>query len=1433
MNVEAYMSKYDAMLNMDEDNSLSYILRNIDPDSEVLEFGPATGRMTRYMKEQLNCKVTIVELDEECYKKAMQYADHGVLGNIETLDWARELKGQHFDFITFADVLEHLHNPEEIIVKCQDFLKEDGRLCISVPNIAHNSIITNLLKDTFQYNNIGLLDNTHIHFFTCESIINMVEDNGYFIEKKLPVYIGAMANEFPYDYSDLNDMERTVLFDHTFGKVYQLVLIAVKKTYAKMKHLKACDLDVNLYEESTLRIYVNTGSGDRIEESEVAPVRFGQNSVNFELSKYNSVRSFRCDFVRGTPCVLRLDSIKCDDITYRTDNLHGNYSVCCGNLYFFDTHNAFLYIMPKENLVHKLHLDFYIEKNYNGYILSSLVNSLGLEIEQLRQKCYNSAEIRSVLESNMNELKQIIDKKQECLQAENTNLFKKNVVLNTEINRAIEKKNGETDALRAEIQSLRKHTEDLITVNLSIHNNLTDIVLDKQNKKESAGIKNRIKTIYHRIPVSGNMKNRLKHIVFDNLKMFHHKNVYTSWKMFCGEQKLREKYPINIGEQQENLQKNEYRQAFISDSIEMIASLNKKIAVQLHLFYIDLLDEFVQYLQNMPYKFDLYVSVVDSTFVEAVKRKVCKIENIGTYEIEVVPNRGRDIAPWLVTFRKQLLQYDYIGHIHSKKSLYTGNERLNWRQYLLENLLGNYMHIGRIFTLLEKYPEVGICYQEPYYDMPYWAYNWLANKGLGEKLLIDCGLDPDAVDDYFDIPCGTMFWAKREAIFPLLAHEFCIEDFPEESGQTDGTLAHAVERCVGIVPDLLGFKTMTTDIEKGLFFIGKTNKNMSAYFNRGQQQLMEIVQRYNIITFDIFDTLIMRAYLKPDYVFDAVQICVEKNMNLNIPFKTWRIQSEVFWRHKHSAVEDCTIDEIYEEFKKLSHLSDAEILQIKEWEINTELNCCIPRPDMIDFINYCIASHKRVILISDMYLTSDIIIQMLRKCGVAQVDELWVSCETNRRKDAGTVWKYVKENFDCDQVIHIGDNARSDIQMTSDIGLANFHVFNSLDMLQISHYFSGIDKLVGNYIDAYFTGICAAKLFSSPFALNNKLGQKYIEDYYTLGYVGYGAIICNYIIWLAEHVKQYNAKTVLFIAREGHVFKPLFEMMQKHDHELNSVKTVYLLGSRRALSVASIFEPEDAYQMLKTGYYGTVKKLFYNRFGLSVEDEFSEHVIALPGDFNVGCSLVDYYWDKIKGIAEIERRLYLKYINELNIDLGNPVVIADIGYAGSAQYYLSKLLEKSLHGVYMGINDQRLPEHIKGNSMVGLYCKGENLAETSSIMYKYHIGLEAVLTAPQGQFLHFKCDEKDKIMPVYDTLFRNEEQLQHLQEIHNGIIDYMKALLTYCNYNLLETSTSCVVENIYSRMFECREYISQSLKDTLVIDDKYSSGGFIKVYDLY
>ena len=198
----------------------SRMLDLVGRDKRVLEVGCATGYITRKMKEN-NCKVTGIEIDSQSAEIAKQYCEQIIIGNIEEIK-DLNLQQEYFDFILFADVLEHLVNPIKTLFRIKKYLKKDGRLFISLPNVANYRVRLNLLVGRFDYTKIGLLDRTHLRFFTIKTAKQLIKNAGLKLEGMdvTPTWNSSISflNKFYYSIAKV--------FKGLFG--YNILLLASK-----------------------------------------------------------------------------------------------------------------------------------------------------------------------------------------------------------------------------------------------------------------------------------------------------------------------------------------------------------------------------------------------------------------------------------------------------------------------------------------------------------------------------------------------------------------------------------------------------------------------------------------------------------------------------------------------------------------------------------------------------------------------------------------------------------------------------------------------------------------------------------------------------------------------------------------------------------------------------------------------------------------------------------------------------------------------------------------------------------------------------------------------------------------------------------------------------------------------------------------------------
>lgn len=216
--------RYDYAPNLNKDSTASKLLHLVGKNKRVLELGCATGSMTRLLTEQLGCHVTGIELDPISAERARPYCEKLLIGNLDHFDWSILEEKNKFDVILIADVLEHLREPVACLKKLHAYLAPDGYILVSVPNIAYNGIIASLLCHDFPYADVGLLDRTHIHFFTWKTLEQTLHAAGFSVMHYDTV---TTPNEHPEFYAYWQQLPQTIqafLTHNQYGHVYQYIV---------------------------------------------------------------------------------------------------------------------------------------------------------------------------------------------------------------------------------------------------------------------------------------------------------------------------------------------------------------------------------------------------------------------------------------------------------------------------------------------------------------------------------------------------------------------------------------------------------------------------------------------------------------------------------------------------------------------------------------------------------------------------------------------------------------------------------------------------------------------------------------------------------------------------------------------------------------------------------------------------------------------------------------------------------------------------------------------------------------------------------------------------------------------------------------------------------------------------------------------------------
>jgi 2-polyprenyl-3-methyl-5-hydroxy-6-metoxy-1,4-benzoquinol methylase len=219
---------YDTTVDPNADNNAhAYALGMIGYNKSVLEVGCATGYISKVMTER-GCNVTGIELDAEAASVAQKWLERVVVGNIDEGSVWEEIEDDSVDAVIFGDVLEHLRDPLGALRAAVRKLKPSGIVVTSLPNVAHGDVRLSLLQGNFNYGETGLLDKTHIRFFTLESIRELLREAGLVVVETERVFIPLFQTELGIKREDVLQATINELLDDPEVESYQYVMKSVR-----------------------------------------------------------------------------------------------------------------------------------------------------------------------------------------------------------------------------------------------------------------------------------------------------------------------------------------------------------------------------------------------------------------------------------------------------------------------------------------------------------------------------------------------------------------------------------------------------------------------------------------------------------------------------------------------------------------------------------------------------------------------------------------------------------------------------------------------------------------------------------------------------------------------------------------------------------------------------------------------------------------------------------------------------------------------------------------------------------------------------------------------------------------------------------------------------------------------------------------------------
>lgn len=490
-----------------------------------------------------------------------------------------------------------------------------------------------------------------------------------------------------------------------------------------------------------------------------------------------------------------------------------------------------------------------------------------------------------------------------------------------------------------------------------------------------------------------------------------------------------------------------------------------------------------------------------------------------------------------------------------------------------------------------------------------------------------------------------------------------------------------------------------------------------------KEKLYYEIDRHKYISFDIFDTLVMRKVLDPSDIFDIVQ---DSLLALKIDFPSFKEQRIAIGRESKYQ----NIDNIYECLNN-ENISDEKIEQIKRLEIETEKRMIVPRKDIVEAFRYALSKDKVVTLISDMYLSAKIIRDILADNGIEGYNNILVSCDIGKRKDEeGGLFNYYLSIYGIDdpkQCLHIGDNEESDIKQALFEGMDVYQIYKALDMAKIS-YIRNILKFK-NFNEKLIAGYVISKVFNSPFEINKNNGKVIVDSWSMFGEIFIYPIMYDYIQGILSFCTTEKPSCILFAARDGYLPYLVYERVKKRLFWRDMPDARYLLISRTAaISLCSNIEK------LKF-----ISRVYKNKIHeLSLDDVLNE----------------------FGRISNKER--YMSYLKRLGVDQNGKNIFCEFYSKGTTQLLIEDMFDNIAGYYYMHqVIEGEYPTRIDSTYLIN----SESVNREYKFFQRYEEPIERVLSSNTGKFLYIDNEEK----PVFGKDLRTGEEKDAIREIQQAV----------------------------------------------------------------
>lgn len=518
-----------------------------------------------------------------------------------------------------------------------------------------------------------------------------------------------------------------------------------------------------------------------------------------------------------------------------------------------------------------------------------------------------------------------------------------------------------------------------------------------------------------------------------------------------------------------------------------------------------------------------------------------------------------------------------------------------------------------------------------------------------------------------------------------------------------------------------------------------------------------------LVSFDLFDTLIQRVTGKPEDVFALLEPAVSRLTGHT--FTNYQeVRPQAAWLAKlkrQRPREETTLAEIYEQMLDMALLTPLQAETVLGWEIETEKRLLLRREQGLRLFMAAREAGLRVCITTDTYFQKPILKGILKGLAIEGYHDIYASSEYREQKYYGGLFEILlaKEKLSAAEVLHIGDNQHSDVDIPSRLGLGVLHLPAASFAFKnhpanISAYAKGFPDSAVPVASAYASasmGLAAAKIYAD--SEKKPAPQAQWGGLFEIGYGAVGPAVAAFALWLGKAARNDGRKTLFFLSRDGWLPKVIFDCLAAKLYP--EIKSYYIYNSRRVSLTAGIRKTSDIIGICCSYFQAApLAEWLKDKFCLPPQC-LSKNILSKYDirpdtiiDMTRRKTLIPLCLDLAPAIYELaaENRAALKaYLRENDCIGGAEQAVVDIGFSGAIQNVLAALAEKPGLGGFYFFSDVRISRPVGAGLAAHTFFQGftDKFSDQFAHKYVFHYfetffkkpgegGLEKLEIAPNG-----------------------------------------------------------------------------------------------------